>query len=115
MLNTKITEVKIMDVFSTVSREQSGFDTQNHRAVEVGRHLWRTSSPTPLLKQDHLELVMQDHVQTGFEYLQGGRLHNLSEQPVLVLSHSHRKKTVSWHSERASCVSVFVHYLFSCH
>jgi len=45
--------------------------------VEVGRHLWRSAGPTPLLKQGCLELVVQDHVQTAFEYLQGGRLHNL--------------------------------------
>jgi len=42
--------------------------------VEVGRDLWRSSCPTHLLKQGHLETVTQDHVQTAFEYLQGGRL-----------------------------------------
>ena len=45
----------------------------------------------PLLKQDHLEPVAQDHGQTAFEYLQGGRLHNLSGQLVPVLSHPHSK------------------------
>ncbi|KAK4810954.1 hypothetical protein QYF61_013362, partial [Mycteria americana] len=30
--------------------------------VEVGRDLWRSSCPTPLLKQGHLEPVAQDHV-----------------------------------------------------
>ena len=39
--------------------------------VEVGRDLWRSSGLTPLLKQDHLEVVAQDHVQKAFEYLQG--------------------------------------------
>ena len=29
---------------------------------------------------------MQDHVQTVFEYLHGWKLHNLSGQPVLVIS-----------------------------
>lgn len=29
--------------------------TQNHRIVEVGRDLWMSSSPNPLLKQGHLE------------------------------------------------------------
>ena len=49
--------------------------SQNHRLVEVGRHLWRPSGPTPLLQQGHLELVTQNHVQTAFEYLQGWRIH----------------------------------------
>ncbi|KAK4810494.1 hypothetical protein QYF61_004274, partial [Mycteria americana] len=54
----------------------------NHRMVEVGRDLWRSSGPTPLCQQGHLEPVAQDHVQTAFEHLQGGRLHNLPGQPV---------------------------------
>uniref|UniRef100_A0A8B9PHD4 ArfGAP with SH3 domain, ankyrin repeat and PH domain 1 n=1 Tax=Apteryx owenii TaxID=8824 RepID=A0A8B9PHD4_APTOW len=33
--------------------------------VEVGRDLWR-SSPSPLLKQDHLEHITQDHAQMVF-------------------------------------------------
>ena len=45
--------------------------------VEVRRDLWRSSGLMPLLKQGHLEPAGQDHVQTAFEYLQGGRLHNL--------------------------------------
>ncbi|XP_068796880.1 tumor necrosis factor receptor superfamily member 13C isoform X2 [Struthio camelus] len=36
-------------------------ESQNHRMVEVGRDLWRTSSPTPLLKQGH---IAQDPVLT---------------------------------------------------
>ncbi|KAK4806816.1 hypothetical protein QYF61_005612 [Mycteria americana] len=60
--------------------------------VEVGRDLWRLSCTTPLLKQGYLEPVAQDHVQTAFEYLQGGRLHNLSGQPFPVLSHPHSQK-----------------------
>ena len=34
--------------------------SQNHRRVEVGRDIWKSSGPTPLLKQDHLEPVAQD-------------------------------------------------------
>ena len=60
--------------------------------AEVGRDLWRSSAPTTLLKQGHLQLVAQDHVQTAFEYLQGWRIHNLSGQPVPVLSHPHGAK-----------------------
>ena len=47
---------------------------QTRRLVEVGKDLWRSSGPTPLLEQGHLELVAQDHIQMAFEYLQGGRL-----------------------------------------
>ena len=60
--------------------------------VEVGRDLWRSFGPTPLLKQGHVEGVAQDCVQMAFEYLQGWRLHNLSGQPVPVLSHPHSEK-----------------------
>ena len=66
--------------------------SSNYRITEsqhgrVGRDLWRSSSPTPLLEQDHPEQVAQDRIQAGFEYLQRRRLHNLSEQPVPVLGH----------------------------
>ena len=47
-------------------------ESQNHKMVEVGRHLWRSSCPTPLLKQGHLQAVAQDHVQTAFEYPKDG-------------------------------------------
>jgi len=60
--------------------------------MEVGRDLWRWSSPTTLPNQSHLELVAQDYVQTAFEYLQGGTLQHLSGQPVPVFSHPHSKK-----------------------
>jgi len=55
---------------------------------EVGGDLWRSYSPIPLLKQGHLELVAQDHVQVAFDCLQEWRLHNLSGQPVAVFTHS---------------------------
>jgi len=37
--------------------------------AEVGKDLWRSSGPTPLLKQGYLEPVAQDHVQMVLEYL----------------------------------------------
>ncbi|GAB0189385.1 hypothetical protein GRJ2_001403800 [Grus japonensis] len=59
---------------------------ENHRMVGVGRDVWRSSSPTPLLKQDHLEHVAQRIcIQVGFEYLQRRSLHNLSGHPPPVL------------------------------
>jgi len=44
--------------------------SQNHRMFEVGRDFCGSSSPTPLLKQGHLEQAAQDLVQAGLEYLQ---------------------------------------------
>jgi len=46
--------------------------------------LWGLSSPTPLLKQGHLEQAAQDHIQVGFERLQQRRHHNPFGQPVPV-------------------------------
>lgn len=43
--------------------------------AEAGRQFWSSSGPTHLLRLP--ELVAQDHVQTAFEYVQGGRLYNL--------------------------------------
>jgi len=62
--------------------------------VEVARHFWRSSVPTPLLRQCHLELVAWDHVQMAFEYLQGWRLHKLPGQPVPVLGDPHSEKVL---------------------
>ena len=55
--------------------------------VGVARDLCASSSPTPLLKQGHLEQAAQDVVQADLEYLQRRRLYNLSGQPVPVLCH----------------------------
>lgn len=46
--------------------------------------LWRSFQPTFLFKQGHLKPTAQDQVQKAFEYLQGGRLHNVSRQFVFV-------------------------------
>jgi len=40
---------------------------ENHRMGEIGRDLWMSSGPTPVLKQGHLELAAQDCIQTAFE------------------------------------------------
>lgn len=59
----------------------------NHRTVEVGRNLWRSSHPASLpLKQ-----VAQAHVQ-AFEYLWGWRLHNHPRHPVTALNHQQIQK-----------------------
>jgi len=61
--------------------------SQNHRMVGVGRDLWGSSSPTLLLKQGRLQQAAKDLVQTGLEYLQRRRLHQLPGQLVPVLHH----------------------------
>ena len=58
--------------------------------VGVGRDLCGSSSPTPLPKQGHLQQAAPDLVQAVLEYLQRGRLHNLTGQPVPVLRHPQR-------------------------
>lgn len=50
--------------------------SQNHRMVEIQRDIWRSSGPTPLLKQ-----TAQDNFQMDLEYLLGQRLYNFSCQP----------------------------------
>ena len=55
--------------------------------VGFGRDLCRSSSPTPLTKQGHLQQAAQDLVQAGLEYLQRRRLHNLPGQPGPGLRH----------------------------
>jgi len=61
--------------------------SQNHRMLGDGKDLCGPSSPTPLLKQGHLQQAAQDFVQADLEYLQRRRIHTLSGQPVPVLRH----------------------------
>ena len=53
----------------------------------VGRDLCGSSSPALLPKQGHLEQAAQGSVQAGLEYLQRGKIHSLSGQPVPGLRH----------------------------
>ena len=80
----------------------------NGRLSEVGRDFWRSSCPAPLLKQGHLDPVVQNCIQTTFESLQVWRLQNCSEQPVPVLGHCHGEKELP-------DVSVWARCLWSCH
>lgn len=41
--------------------------------------------------QRHLQQVAQDHVQSGSEYLQGQRLHDLSKKPIPEFNFPHSK------------------------
>ena len=51
--------------------------------------------PNPLLKQEHLDQVTQEHIQVGFGCLQRGRPHNLSGQPVPVFRHPYYEEVFS--------------------
>jgi len=62
--------------------------------VGVGRDLWRSPSPNPLLKQGHLEQAAQDLIQAGFEYLQRRRIHSPSGQRVPLLHHPQREEVL---------------------
>lgn len=86
----------------------SSFD---HRVAKAGRDLWRSSSPTPLLKKAHVELVDQD-IQMAFENLQRWRFHNCSGHPVPVHGHPH---IFFLCLEGNPCASVCAHWLWSCH
>lgn len=55
--------------------------SQNHKVTGWLRRdsggktdLWRSPGPTPMLKQSHLEPIVQDYLQMTFEYLPGRRL-----------------------------------------
>lgn len=76
--------------------------SQNHKMF---LRLEGTSGCTAsLLQQGHLDQVAQDCVQMVFDYFSGGKLPNLSGEPVPVLHHS--EKSVSWHLYGTFCVSV---------
>jgi len=62
--------------------------------VGIGRDLCGSSSPTPLLKQGHLQQAAQDRVLAGLEYLQRRRLHSLPGQPVPVLHRPQREEVL---------------------
>lgn len=60
----------------------------------------------PMVKQRHLQLIVQNCVQTIFEYLQGGGSYSLSVTCVSVWSPS-QLKSISWYSEENSCVCLW--------
>ena len=50
-------------IFRAKGKKVSMFtESENHRMAEAGRDLWRSSCPIPLLKQGHLDPVVQDLV-----------------------------------------------------
>lgn len=48
---------------------------KNFWSLITSYDLWKSPGPNLLLKQCHLKVAAQDHVQTAFELLQGGKLH----------------------------------------
>jgi len=79
---------------NTESQNHRITESQNHRMVGVGRDLCGSSSPTPLPKQGRLQQAAQDCAQTGLEYLQRRRIHNLPGQRVPVLRHPQREEVL---------------------
>lgn len=59
---------------------------------EIGRDLWKSSGPTPLLKKSHLESSAQVCVSMSSEYLQNLAIYNLSGHAVPVLGLSLTRK-----------------------
>lgn len=48
-----------------IIQKEHATESHNHRMVEVGMDVWRSSSPTHLLKQGHLKHIGQDHSTTS--------------------------------------------------
>lgn len=67
---------------SGMTNQHSKIQSKNHRIFEVGRYLWQSSGPVPVLKQGHPEQDAYDHGQMILRDLQGGRLYNLPGQLV---------------------------------
>lgn len=65
--------------------------TQNTRGLSWERPL-EITGPMTLFKTGQLEQAVQDQVHLGFEYPQEWRFHSLSEQPLILLDHLHRRK-----------------------
>lgn len=49
------------------NEETEELQIESHRLAEVGGDLWRSSYPTPLAKQSHLQQAAQPHGHTRFE------------------------------------------------
>lgn len=110
-------DLVLFHIFGVQWREwiPSCFITQNQRMAEVGRHVWRLSSPSLLVKQGQLEQVAQGSVQSGFQYLQGLRLHSLSVQPAPEFNHPLSKNVYFLCLCGICCISVHAHCLLFLH
>lgn len=64
----------------------------------------------PLLEQEYLEQVAQEHIQRAVEDPQGGRLHSLSRQPVPGLCDLQREPPVFQSVPTASCPATGHHW-----
>lgn len=88
--------------------------SQNHRALEAGRDLWRSPDPSPMFKQYHLRPV-------AYVYPDGFWLSPRRETPQSTWAicasaqSSLQENSISWFSDGTSCVSVCGHCLWCCH
>lgn len=63
--------------------------------VGIGRDLWRSSDPTPLIEQGDPEQVVQDGIQDGGFGISREGDSNLSGQPVPGVRHPQSKELSS--------------------
>lgn len=78
-------------------RDAQGYNERQQRKFLLdateSQNGWSWKAPLEVLlskdpaQEGYQELVAQDHIKTGFEYLQGWKHHSLSRQPVPVLNH----------------------------
>lgn len=87
--------------------------TENWRITEDGRHLLRPFSTVSLFSQARLQHVADDHIQLGFKYLHGCRLHSLSGQlhPVFDMT---VKQCFLLFFCFFQCFLICAHWLWSC-
>lgn len=64
-------------------------DSHTHRIIQVGRHWWRSPTPTSCSVEAQLELAAQCWL--NFWCLQGWMFHNLSKQLIPIFDHCHSK------------------------
>lgn len=81
-LNPMALEFQMSNNTGYVNNGWNPGDLQNHRRVEVGVHLWRSLSASPLLKQGQLQQVAQDCFQMGFVLSSRLIFLNFSGQPL---------------------------------
>lgn len=114
-MNFSICRVQERIMSAGVALEIDEMLSKNHRMVESGRDLWRASGSTlPAQAGPPGDGSPGPHPDS---FWGSPRRENpiFSGRPVPVLSYPHTEKSVSWCSDRASCVSCYAHCLLSCH
>lgn len=82
--------------------------------VEVGRHCWKSSSPTHWSEQAQLQQIASGHVQLGFEYIQGQKFAHLLLRNLLQCLPTVTIKIFFLHLIGIVCISIYACCLLSC-